>query len=182
MTFKEGFEAIEQIKNSGRNLGNSVERIEALAQSLEGLRVIQAGVETALGQAKEAFASLAHSAEGLSEELEQFKKLAQTLPETTEDVLTQAEKRLKNQQAEVSQLADKMPQLVEKVVEEKLSTIVMHMEGRLSNSLRDELKDTRAALRDAFEVNVRAQDKKLDDFRKDILAEMPRTLFGRRGR
>lgn len=97
-------------------------------------------------------------------------------------MLVQAEERLQTQQAEISRLAKQMPLLVEKVVEEKLSTIVMHMEGRLSNLLRDELKDTRAAMRDAFEVSARAQDKKLDDARNEILAEMPRTLFGRRGR
>lgn len=182
MSFKEGFEAIAQIKSAGRTLGDSVEKIEALAQDLENLRLVQAGVETMLDQAKATFASLATSSEGLSEEREQFKKLAQTLPILTDNVLVQAEERLQTQQAEISRLAKQMPLLVEKVVEEKLSTIAMHMEGRLSNLLRDELKDTRAAMRDAFEVSARAQDKKLDDARNEILAEMPRTLFGRRRR
>ena len=182
MTFKEGFEAIEQINKSGRKLGDFVERIEGLTQSLEELRSVQAGVETALAHAKETFASLANSAEGLSGDQERFQKLAQKLPETTEEVLEQAEKRVKIQQAEVSKLVNRMPQLVESVVKKELNAILMQLEGRLSNLLRDELKDTRSALRDAFEVNARAQDTKLDSFRQEIIAEMPRTLFGRRGR
>lgn len=49
-------------------------------------------------------------------------------------------------------------------------------------SLRDELKDTRQALRDAMEVNARTLEGKLDTASRDIVAEMPRTLFGRRGK
>jgi len=182
MSFKEGFEAIAQIKSSGRTLGDSVEKIEALAQGLEDLRLVQAGVETMLDQAKAAFASLASSTEGLSKEREQFGKLAQTLPILTDDVLVQAEERLHTQQEAFALLAKQMPLLVEKAVEEKLSEMVTQMESRLSNMLRDELKDTRTAMRDAFEVSARAQDTRIDDARNEILAEMPRTLFGRRGR
>ena len=56
------------------------------------------------------------------------------------------------------------------------------METRFSDRLRDELKDTRLAMRDAMEVNYRSFETKLESVTRDIISEMPRSIFGRRGK
>ncbi len=182
MSFNEGFEAIERIKASERTLGDSVQKIEALTQDLENLRRAQVGIEAVLEQAKATISMLETAANGLSSERAEFAKLAEHLPALTDDVLANAEERLHEQQAAFVHLAEQMPAMVERVVEKKMNEIALQLEARLSDRLRDELKDTRAALRDALEVNARGQEAQVNDARKDILAEMPRTLFGRRGR
>jgi prophage DNA circulation protein len=182
MSFKEGFEAIDRIKISERTLGDSVQRIEALAQDLEDLRRAQAGMEAILEGAKAALMTLETAANGLLSGRAEFAKLAEHLPAMTDDVLANAEERLHTQQAAFVLLAEQMPERVEKLIEKKMNEIASQLEARLSDRLRDELKDTRAALRDAFEVKARGQEAQFDGARKEILAEMPRTLFGRRGR
>ena len=79
-------------------------------------------------------------------------------------------------------LLNKLPELLDQTIEKKLQTKISDLETRLSDRLRDELKDTRQALRDAMEVNARTLEGKLDTASRDIVAETPRTLFGRRGK
>lgn len=153
MSFKEGFDAIEKVKASGQKLSEAVGRIEALELQLHGLREAQAGVEAMLAKAKSTFSTLSESANGLAEQSKYIEVLAQDLPA-----------------------------MVETVVEQKLLAIVAQMEARLSERLRDELKDTRTTLREAFEINSGRNEAQFEATRKEILAEMPRTLFGRKGR
>ena len=61
-------------------------------------------------------------------------------------------------------------------------TQLADLETRFSDRLRDELKDTRLAMRDAMEVNSRSQETKLETAVREIVSEMPRGLFGRRGK
>jgi hypothetical protein len=75
-----------------------------------------------------------------------------------------------------------LPAVVEGVVAQNMNSISAELEARLTDRLRDELKDTRATLRDAFENHATTQKSKIDEARREIIAEMPRTLFGRRGR
>lgn len=182
MSFKDGFEAIAQVKASGLKLGEAVSRIEALETSLADLLEVQTGVEKMLVQAETTFTSLETAAAKLSSEWIEFQQLATTLPTMTGNVLTEAEERLASQQRAIALLAERLPQLVEALVEQKLNIIIAHMEARLCDRLRDELKDTRTTLRDAFEVHARGQAAKLEEMKTEIFAEMPRTLFGRRGR
>ena len=182
MSFKESFEATAQIKASGRKLTEAVERIAALETSLAELRKVQSDVEAMLEQAKTSFVALEAAAAGLSSERLEFQKFASALPTMTDDVLAQAEERLIAQQASFARLAERLPSMVEVLVEQKLAGMMSQMESRLADRIRDDLKDTRSTLRDAFEVNARAQDTKLGEVRAEILAEMPRTLLGRRGR
>lgn len=182
MSFKESFEATAQIKASGRKLTEAVERIATLETSLADLQKVQSGVEAMLEQAKTSFTALEAAAAGLSSERLEFQKFASTLPTMTDDVLAQAEERLGAHQESLARLAEKLPSMVEAVIEQKLAGMLSQMESRLADRIRDDLKDTRSTLRDALEVNTRAQDAKLVEFKAEILAEMPRTLFGRKGR
>jgi len=68
------------------------------------------------------------------------------------------------------------------VVEEKLTGILVQLEARITERMRDELKDTRTTLREAIEIGVGRTEANLEGARKEIIAEMPRSLFGRRGR
>lgn len=182
MSFKESFEAAAQIKASGSKLAAAVERIEALEARLADLRKVQSDVEAMLEKAETSFAVLEAAAASLSVERLEFQKAASALPTITHDIVTQAEDRLIQRQEAFARLAENLPEMVEALVEQKLAGMMSQMESRLGDRIRDDLKDTRSTLRDAFEVNARAQDAKLGEIRTEILAEMPRTILGRRGR
>ncbi|MEN8743027.1 MAG: hypothetical protein ABF308_25065 [Phaeobacter gallaeciensis] len=67
MSFKEGFTAIEHIKNSGQKLSDSVAKIEALEAKLEALLHVQSQLEAALEKATSVFGNLETSSADLSE-------------------------------------------------------------------------------------------------------------------
>lgn len=182
MSFKDSFEAAAQIKASGSKLSAAVERIEALEASLAELREVQTNVAAMLEKAKTSFGVLEAAAAGLSSERMEFQKVASALPIMADDVLAQAEERLIQRQESVAQLVEKLPAMVEALIEQKLATMMSQMENRLADRIRDDLKDTRSTLRDAFEVNARTQETKLGEIKTEIIAEMPRTILGRRGR
>lgn len=182
MSFKDSFEAVAQIKASGSKLSAAVERIEALEGNLAELRKVQSGVEAMLEDAKTSFGSLEAAAAGLSSERLEFQKVASALPIMADDILAQAEERLIQRQESVARLVEKLPEMVEALIEQKLASMMLQMENRLADRIRDDLKDTRSTLRDAFEVNARTHEAKLGEIRTEIIAEMPRTLLGRRGR
>ncbi len=77
---------------------------------------------------------------------------------------------------------DGLPKLFEKAIELKLKSLLSELETRLADRLREELKDTRLTMRDAMEVNSRSQDTKLEAIAREIISEMPRSIFGRRGK
>ncbi len=153
MSFKDGFDAVEKIKTAGLQLTETVAKLEAAEESLSEMRNIQLETNALLSQAKSTFTALEKAATGLSSDYERLEKLALGLPAT-----------------------------VEKIVEEKMNSIAAEFETRMTDRLREELKDTRATLRDAFEIHAGSQSSKLEEARAEIIAEMPRTLFGRRGR
>ncbi len=182
MPFKDSFEAAAQIRASGSKLSAAVERIEALEGSLAELRKVQSGVEAMLEKAIATFGDLEAAAAGISNESLEFQKVAAAFPPMTTEVLAQAEERLVQRQETVAQLVEKLPAMVEALIEQKLAAMMSQMEKRLADGIRDDLKDTRSTLRDAFEVNVRNHEATLGEIKTEIIAEMPRTIFGRRGR
>jgi DNA repair exonuclease SbcCD ATPase subunit len=182
MSFDDGFEAIEKVKTSGQKLAEVVARIEQFEARLDALPDAQTKIEEMLDKATRAVASLQETANGMSAQREAFADLAQALPSLVRDVVKGAEDRFEKQHAEISKLANDLPRLVEAVVEEKLTTILGQLEARITERLRDELKDTRTTLREAIEIGIGRGEANLEEARKDIIAEMPRSLFGRRGR
>lgn len=182
MSFKEGFEAIEDIKKSGLKLSDTLDRIEALENKLSGLLSAQTQLETIIDRIATALGGMETASKDLSENYDAFTQQASLLPNQVDQVIERAEERIKEHQAKLTILLDELPELVDQTIEKKLQTKISDLETRLSDRLRDELKDTRQALRDAMEVNARTLEVKLDTSSRDIIAEMPRTLFGRRGR
>lgn len=182
MSFKDGYSAIAQIQSSGQKLGEIIDRIEALEKMLADLRQAQIQVENMIGQGTAVLADIELATVELLKLHASFDLLAKNLPDATETVLAHAEERITKQHALIASMVEEIPAAIEQVVDQKLTILMSQLETRISDRLRDELKDTRMALRDAMEVNSRAHDAKLDAASKEIIAEMPRSLLGRRGR
>lgn len=182
MSFKEGFAAITQIQSSGQKLGEIVAQVEALKETLADLRQAQDQTKVMIGRAKVVIVNIETAAGVLSQQHASFDQLAKSLPAATEAVLARAEDRIAEQHSALAAKVEDLPAAIERVIEQKLASIMSQLETRISDRLRDELKDTRMALRDAMEVNSRAHEAKLDSAIKEIIAEMPRGLLGRRGR
>jgi ABC-type transporter Mla subunit MlaD len=147
-----------------------------------GLRETQDQVGAVIRQASDLIKNAETAVDGLSQQHASFDQLVKSLPDAIKVILAEAEKRIVDQQVAMASLVADMPARIERVVEQKLIALMSQSETRISDRLRDELKDTRMALRDAMEVNSRTQETKLESAVKDIIAEMPRGLFGRRGR
>lgn len=182
MSFKAGFEAIEDIKNSSRKLSGTLGRIEALENKLAGLLEAQTQLEGLIDKIATALGSFESASADLSEHYGAFTQQARSLPNQVDQVIERAEERIKEYQSKVTTLLNELPELLDQTIEKKLQTKISDLETRLSDRLRDELKDTRQALRDAMEVNARTLEGKLEAASRDIVSEMPRTLFGRRGK
>jgi chromosome segregation ATPase len=153
MSFRDGFEAVDKIKSAGLQLSEIVAKVEALEDRLAEMRRVQSETDALLVQARTTISALEKAAHGLSSDYEKLERLALCLPA-----------------------------MVEEIVQKNMNAISAELEARLTDRLRDELKDTRTTLRDAFENHASTQASKLDEVRTEIISEMPRTLFGRRGR
>lgn len=182
MSFKEGFDAIRDIKNSSLKLSDTLGRIEALENKLSGLLHTQTQLEGLIDRIAASLGSVERSSTDLSENYDAFTKQANSLPDQVDLAIERAEERIKEYQAKMTTLLSELPDLLDQAIEKKLQAKLSDLETRVSDRLRDELKDTRQALRDAMEVNARALEGKVDTASRDIVAEMPRTLFGRRGK
>lgn len=182
MSFKEGFEAIEDIKNSSLKLSDTLGRIEALENKLAGLLEAQTQLERIIDRIATTLGSVENSSADLSEHYGAFTQQASSLPDQVDQTIERAEGRIKEYQSKVTTLLNELPELLEQTIEKQLQAKISDLETRLSDRLRDELKDTRQALRDAMEVNARTLEGKLETASRDIVSEMPRTLFGRRGK
>lgn len=182
MSFEEGFDAITKVKASAQKLSDSVDRIAQLESDLDGLQEAHADIKLLLDNAKTTLSTLELAAKGLVDQREQVEDLANTLPSHIQEILSAAEGRLVKQHAELERVIHDIPVLIEGVVEKKLETIVFQLETRMTERLRDEMKDTRTTLREAFEINASRVNASLDETRKELLAEMPRSILGRRGR
>jgi hypothetical protein len=64
-------------------------------------------------------------------------------------------------------------------IRKRIDTKFKAMETHFKLILRDVLKDTLLALRDAMRVNSASLEKNIDDASREIISEMPRGLFGR---
>lgn len=182
MSLKDGYAAISQIQASGQKLGEVIGRIESLERKLADLSTLQGQIVALLTDAKAVFSKMELASEGLSKRHDLFEALTEAVPNLVTESLADAEERITEQQTALAAVADDMPTLVERVVQEKLTGLMTQLETRISAHLRDELKDTRSALRDAMEANARSHEAKLAATAEEIVSEMPRGLLGRRGR
>ena len=178
MSFTEGFTAIESIKSSGQKLSDTVERIETLETKLQGLLQAHAQLESLIEKITTAFVDIERSTVDLSKHYDTFTQQASSLPDQVALAIERAEERMAGHQATMTKVLNGLPNLLDQTIEKKLQTKISDLETRVSDRLRDELKDTRQALRDAMEVNARSLEGKLEAASRDIVAEMPRTLLG----
>jgi hypothetical protein len=182
MTFEDGFEAIEKVKMSGQKLSDIVERIEQFERRLETLPDAQVKLDALFEKTEAAAMAMSEAARDLVTQRDAFLGLAKALPSLVQVMVKDAELLLEKQHAETARATSELTQIVEAVVDQKLTSILVGLEARVTERLRDELKDTRTTIREAIEVGTRRGEVSLDEARKDIIAEMPRSLFGKRGR
>jgi DNA repair exonuclease SbcCD ATPase subunit len=178
MSFTEGFNAIESIKSSGQKLSNTVERIETLESKLQGLLQAHAQLESLIETITTAFVDIERSTRDLSEHYDSFTQQASSLPDQVALAIERAEERIKEHQATMTKALNGLPKLLDQAIEKKLQTKISDLETRVSDMLRDELKNTRQDLLNAMEVNARSLEGKLETASSDVIAEMPRTLLG----
>ncbi|WP_380180782.1 hypothetical protein [Kalamiella sp. sgz302252] len=180
MSFEEGFAAIAQVKASGEKLGETIKRITALEGWLTELRETQTGAKDTFASASTAIDLLREEAGSLAQSQKVIAKEVEMLPVAIEQVLVTAEERLAQQLAEQERMLARFPAMVEEAVEKKLTAILSQMEARFNERLRDELKDTRTTLRETLEYSASRTEIRLEELKKEIVAELPRGLFGRR--
>ncbi|MFC7739095.1 hypothetical protein ACFQX4_25705 [Roseomonas sp. GCM10028921] len=182
MPFKEGFEAIDQIKKSGQQLGETIARLERLEDNLSLLREAHEKLDGQLGESRSTLQIMTEASRALAEQQAEYLKLARKLPDLVESTLAAAEADFSARVRKLVDTVERLPSIVEVVVEQKLSALISHQEGRLSERFRDELRDTRVTLRETLENSANRHEARLDELKKDIVAELPRGIFGRRGR
>lgn len=180
MSFEEGFDAIAKVKASGEKLGETVNRIAELEGWLSQLYQAHNQAEDVFKKAALAIDSLQHAVAEITERQKELQEEVQTLPEAVRQVLLSADQRLAAQQEENARMMAQFPAMINDAIDTKLTAIVSQMEVRLSERLRDELKDTRITLRDTLEYGNNRTEMRLDEIKKEIIAELPRGLFGRR--
>lgn len=179
MSFKEGFEAIGEITTSSQRLGISVSKVEALEAELKAALKGLNDVEAALSKASTVFDGASKATTALQKSGLEMAEQSKRFPEEAQAAVSRAEELVSSQIDRMRAVVDGLTKLVEDAVEEKLDTKFQAMEARFNVILRDELKDTRSTLRDAMEVNSASLEKHLADAVAEIVAEMPRGLFGR---
>jgi chemotaxis regulatin CheY-phosphate phosphatase CheZ len=153
MKIEDGFKAVDSIKNSSKKLSDSILRIEELEQKLAALETLTTDLKSLLAQASEVFLKLGESAGDL--EAGKIK---------------------------IAKAIDGLPALTASVVEKNLAKLVSSLETRMIDRLNQELKETRTTLRESHENSATNLEKLLEKTSQDIIAEMPKTIFGRRGR
>ena len=179
MSFEKGFEAIEEITNSSDKLLSYVNKVEALEARLSKSVDLISRLESALQSADNAFSGAENATLALKKSSEDIEALAQSLPDHAEAAIFRSEERISKHIDQMTKVLSSLPELLESAVAKKLDGKFEELEVRVSNSLREELKDTRAALRDAMEVNARNQVSHLEAMSENLISEMPRGLFGR---
>lgn len=182
MSLRDGFTAIEEIKISGQKLSDTVAKIENLEPKLDGLIQVQSKLEEVLTRTGLVFADLERSSGDLSKQFEAITGQVNLVPTQVDAAIARAENLISDHQLQMKAILDGLPKLFENAIELKLKSLLSELETRLADRLREELKDTRLTMRDAIEVHSRSQETKLEAIAREIISEMPRSIFGRRGK
>jgi chromosome segregation ATPase len=181
MTFKEGFAAIDQVKASSQRLSETLARLERLENNLSELHKAYENLDNQVEQSRATLQTVTDVSKALMMQQGEYLNLARDLPVMVEGVLAAAEAEFSKRVGKLADAIESLPNMVEAVVEKKLSALISQHEVHMSDRVRDELKDTRATLREAFENGANRHEARLEEAKKNIIAEMPRGMFGRRG-
>ncbi|SQC93525.1 Uncharacterised protein [Cedecea neteri] len=76
--------------------------------------------------------------------------------------LTEKSAEIQKQQADIENSLSRLPGIVDDVIEQRLSRIIEQMEIRISERLRDELKETRTTLREAHESRAAQTESQME--------------------
>jgi uncharacterized coiled-coil DUF342 family protein len=181
MTFKEGFDAIDQVKASSQRLSETISRLERLESNLSELHEAFRKLDTQVEEGRATLQAMTDASRTLMMQQGEYLNLAKDLPVMVEGLLAAAEAEFSERANRLADAIDSLPNMVSAVVEKKFSALISQQEMRISDRVRDELKDTRTTLREAFENGAIRHATRLDEAKKEIIAEMPRGMFGRRG-
>jgi len=90
------------------------------------------------------------------------------------------EQRLEDFEKRLSQTEKTSEEVTEAFAEKVISKLNSTLDSHLSD-IRAELRDTREATRDRFDTNIQQLKQELSDVEKRLMAEMPKSIFGKRG-
>lgn len=100
------------------------------------------------------------------------------------DMVTMLQGKLEQRIADFETRLAQTEKASEKVMEvffEKVSKELASALDRHLSDIRAELRDTREATRDRFDTNIQQLKQELSDVERRLTAEMPRSIFGKRG-
>jgi len=181
MTFKEGFAAIDQVRASSQRLSEVIAQLERLENNLSELHKAYEKLDNQVEEGRATLQAVTDVSRTLVMQQGEYLNLAKDLPVMVEGILAAAEAEFSTRANQLADAIESLPNMVEAVIEKKLSALISQQEIRISDRVRDELKDTRATLREAFENGANRHEARLSEAKRDIIAEMPRGMFGRRG-
>jgi len=153
MSIEDGFKAVDSIKRSSEKLSDTIIKIEELERKLSELDALSTDLKSLLEDSPEVFLKLT---EGVDE--------------------------LAAAKTKITKAVGSLPSLTSKAVEAHLRKLLSEFETKMNNRWNQELKETRTTLREAFENHANRMEKVYENSTKKIIEEMPRTIFGKRGK
>ena len=144
----------------------------------EGISAIQKIAEDSK-RLSEVTEILASQVEGLSPLQEANLRVKEQLDMVTM-LQGKLEQRLEDFEKRLSQTEKASEEVMEAFAEKVSSKLTNALDSHLSD-IRAELRDTREATRDRFDTNIQQLKQELSDVERRLMAEMPKSIFGKRG-
>ena len=144
----------------------------------EGISAIQKIAEDSK-RLSEVTEILASQVEGLSPLQEANLRVKEQLDMVTM-LQGKLEQRLEDFERRLSQTEKASEEVMEAFAEKVSSKLTRALDSHLSD-IRAELRDTREATRDRFDTNIQQLKQELSDVERRLMAEMPKSIFGKRG-
>ena len=144
----------------------------------EGISAIQKTAEDSK-RLSEVTEILASQIEGLSPLKEANLRVKEQLDMVTM-LQGKLEQRLEDFERRLSQTEKASEEVMEAFAEKVSSKLTSALDSHLSD-IRAELRDTREATRDRFDTNIQQLKQELYDVERRLMAEMPKSIFGKRG-
>ena len=144
----------------------------------EGISAIQQIAEDSK-RLSEVTEILASQVEGLSPLQEANLRVKEQLDMVTM-LQGKLEQRLEDFERRLSQTEKASEEVMEAFAERVSSKLTSALDSHLSD-IRAELRDTREATRDRFDTNIQQLKQELADVERRLMAEMPKSIFGKRG-
>ena len=144
----------------------------------EGISAIQKIAEDSK-RLSEVTERLASQVEGLSPLQEANLRVKEQLDMVTM-LQGKLEQRLEDFENRLSQTEKASEEVMEAFAEKVSSKLTNALDSHLSD-IRAELRDTREATRDRFDTNIQQLKQELSDVERRLMAEMAKSIFGKRG-